>query len=91
MLVIADKVISPVTMLRQSVTPHRVSVEVNSPLYGWSEAIPVREQVRQGLALYLSTETVDKSSHMRCNRDAHAVGIAVPSCTYLRPCHAKTY
>jgi len=74
-------VISPVTMPRQSVTPHRVNVEVNSPLYGWSEAIPAREQVRQGYALYLSTETVDKTSHMRCQCDAHSVGIAVPSRT----------
>lgn len=37
----------------------------------------------RGYALYLSTVTVDKTSHIRCNRDAFSEGIAVPSCTYL--------
>ena len=48
-------------------TPHSVNVGVNVPRYVWSEAMPAREQVRQGgleafkNALYLSTETVDKT------------------------------
>ena len=45
----------------------------------------------RGYALYLSTVTVDKTSHIRCNRDAHSVGIAVPSCTYLETSMKRQY